>query len=97
MSAAPQDPIFFELSNKVTELSDALLSRHPRMPLLLQEIWQTLRQYPEQVTLLSEEQIAQVISGLKVQTGVEFAASATKTAGTKNLKAKIASQGANAF
>ena len=64
MSTAPQDPIFFELSNKVTELSEALLSRHPRMPLLLQEIWQTLRQYPEQVTLLSEEQIAQVISCL---------------------------------
>ncbi len=95
--SAPQDPIFFELSSKVQQLSDLILSKHPMMPTLLREIHTTLRAYPEQVTLLSEEQISQIVQGLKVQTGVEFASSITKTSGAKNLKAKIAAQGADAF
>ncbi len=93
----PQDPIFFELSSKVQQLTDLLLSKHPMMPTLLREIHTTLRTYPEQVTLLSEEQISQIVQGLKVQTGVEFAASVKAPSATKNLKNKIATLGADAF
>lgn len=85
-----------ELYDKVIELQTSLLDRHPRMPGLLREIHAALRAQPENVTLLSEDQISVVVNGLKVQTGVEFAAAATK--GTaKGIKSKIAAQGVDAF
>lgn len=93
------DQTAYLLREKVAELSAALLERHPRMPTLLREIHTTLSKYPEQVTLMREEDIAIVVSGLKVQTGVEFAISATtaKPSATANLKKKISSLGADAF
>jgi hypothetical protein len=87
----------FELKEKVAELSTLLLSKHPKMPGLLREIHTTLRAQPENVTLLSEEEIAVIVNGLKVQTGVEFAASVTKGSGQKSAVAKIKSLGADAF
>jgi len=85
-----------ELYDKVIELQTSLLDRHPRMPGLLREIHTALRAQPENVTLLSEDQISVIVNGLKVQTGVEFAAAATK--GTaKGIKSKIAAQGLDAF
>jgi len=85
-----------ELYDKVIELQTSLLDRHPRMPGLLREIHTALRAQPENVTLLSEDQISVIVNGLKVQTGVEFAAAATK--GTaKGIKSKIAAQGVDAF
>jgi hypothetical protein len=85
------------LKEKVSELSAALLERHPRMPGLLREIHTTLSKYPEQVTLMSEEDTHVVVEGLKVQTGVEFAATASKPAAAKSLAAKVAKLGADAF
>lgn len=85
-----------ELFDKISELQESLLDRHPRMPGLLREIHTALRAQPENVTLLNEDQISVIVNGLKVQTGVEFAASATKSS-TKSLKAKIAAQGVDAF
>lgn len=85
-----------ELFDKVCELQEALLDRHPRMPGLLREIHTTLRAQPENVTLLNEDQISVIVNGLKVQTGVEFAATATKSS-SKGIKAKIAAQGLDAF
>ena len=93
---APTDQTAYLLSEKVQELFAALLARHPKMPTLLREIHQTLSKYPEQVTLMSEEDIHVVVEGLKVQTGVEFAATATKSSG-KSLTAKISKLGVDAF
>jgi hypothetical protein len=79
----------FELKEKVAELSELILSKHPRMPLLLREIHTALRKQPENVTLMSEEEVAVVVAGLKVQTGVEFATAAIKdksSSTTKRLK-----------
>lgn len=87
----------FELKSKIAELQTAILDRHPRMPILLREIHTVLRAQPENVTLLSEEEIAQIVSGLKVQTGVEFAASATKSSTNKSISKKIANLGVDAF
>ena len=87
----------FELKEKVAELSTLLLAKHPRMPVLLREIHTALRAQPENVTLLSEEEISQIVAGLKVQTGMEFAASATKGTGQKSAISKIKSLGADAF
>lgn len=86
-----------QLSEKVSALSEAILSRHPTMPTLLREIHTTLRSYPEQVTLLSESEIQVIVSGLSVQTNVAFAASASKPAAAKSLTAKIKALGADAF
>ena len=90
------DTTAYLLQEKVQELSAALLARHPKMPTLLREIHQTLSKYPEQVTLMSEDDIHVVVEGLKVQTGVEFAATATKSSG-KSLTAKISKLGVDAF
>lgn len=90
-------PIGFELKSKVAELESALLDRHPRMPVLLQEIWKALRDQPENVTLMSEEDIKIVVNGLKQQTGVEFAAAAVKGSGAKTATAKIKQLGLGAF
>lgn len=94
---ATQIPEGFELKNKIAELSELLLSKHPKMPVLLREIHTTLRAQPENVTLLDESEIAVIVNGLKVQTGVEFAAAATKGSGAKSAVAKIKSLGADAF
>lgn len=85
-----------ELFDRVSQLQEALLSRHPTMPGLLRDIHTALRAQPENVTLLNEDQISVIVNGLKEQTGVVFAAAAMST-GSKGLKAKIASQGLDAF
>ena len=89
-------PTGTELFDKVSTLQEALLSRHPMMPGLLRDIHTTLRAQPENVTLLNEDQISVIVNGLKEQTGVVFA-KAAMSSGTKGLKAKIASQGLDAF
>ena len=91
-----QLPSGSELFDKVSALQEALLSRHPSMPGLLREIHSVLRSQPENVTLLNEYQISIIVNGLKEQTGVVFA-KAAMSSGTKGLKAKIASQGLDAF
>jgi len=84
-------PEGFELKEKVAQLSDMLLSKHPLMPKLLREIHTTLRQYPEQVTVLEESEICAIVNGLKVQTQTEFAATATKPAAAASLAKKLKS------
>lgn len=87
----------FELKEKVAQLADKILAKHPTMPTLLREIHTTLRQYPEQVTCLNEEEICIIISGLKVQTQTTFAESVTKPSEAKNLKAKLSKNAAGAL
>lgn len=76
----------FELHEKVAALSDAIMSRHPTMKTLLREIHSTVKQYPEQVTLLSEEEIGVIVNGLKTQTGVELVTKKTSTSKVAKLK-----------
>jgi len=86
-----------QLSEKVSALEAAILSKHPTMPTLLREIHTTLSSYPEQVTLLTEAEIKVIVSGLSTQTNVAFAASASKPAAAKSLTSKIKALGADAF
>lgn len=90
-------PLGFQLKEKVSELQETLLDKHPRMPQLLQEIWKALRDQPENVTLMTEEEIQIVVNGLKQQTGVEFAAAAVKGTAAKSAVSKIKQLGLNAF
>lgn len=95
--AVDQALIAAELKSKVAELEQSVLHKHPNMPGLLREIWMTIKKYPEQVTLLEEDDIRKVVDGLKVQTGVEFVATATKGGGSKSAIANIKKLGAAAF
>lgn len=75
----------------IISLQSALLSAHPTMPGLLQQIHRQLKQDPEVVTLLSEEEINIVIEGLKKQTNVVLVADmmkprAAKKESLKNVK-----------
>jgi hypothetical protein len=86
----------FQLHEKVATLAAAILEKHPQMPTLLRVIHTTLGKYPEQVTLLSEEEIGIIVSGLAIQTNTMFAQSATKPAAAKSLTTKLKSLGGKA-
>ena len=89
----------FEFAEKLASLQAAILNKHPTMPTLLQEIHRTLKQYPENVTLMNEDEIAIVVSGLMAQTQTSLVkatvASASKSA-TNSVKNKIAQLGLDA-
>ena len=79
----------FEIKEKFASLQEALLSAHPRMPVLLKEIHDFLDKEKHVVTLLSEEEIAIVVLGLKRQTATEITVStASKKGGVKRADGK---------
>lgn len=69
-----------EVQQTIQELQTALLSAHPEMPTLLRKIHTKLKQDPAVVTLLSEEEIAQIVTGLKHVTNTEITGTAKKPA-----------------
>lgn len=74
------------LQMKISSLQNAILSAHPTMPILLREIHTILKNDPSNVTLLSEEDIAILVSGLKQQTKTEITqASMKKKTSLKNV------------
>ena len=83
----------FELKEKVAALQAALLSAHPTMPVLLRTIHTQLRNDPELVTALSEEEIGQLVNCLKVQTRTEIVTTASKPASASSLKKQLKSAG----
>jgi hypothetical protein len=82
-----QLPEGFALKEKVASLSQLILAKHPQMPVLLQEIHTALTKQPENVLLLSEEDIAVIISGLEVQTSTSLMTAATSTSKVSLKKA----------
>lgn len=74
-----------QLKEKVADLQSKLLNAHPQMPVLLKEIHNQLRNDPELGTVLAEEDICVIVSGLKKQTQTEIATSVVKSR-TKSLK-----------
>lgn len=74
------------ISIKILELQDALLGAHPTMPTLLRDIHANLKRDPDVVTLLSQEEVAIIVSGLSKQTQTTITTSIIK--GTKGKSAK---------
>lgn len=68
----------FEVQEKLAQLEQALLANTPTMPTLLREIHRTLKNDPDIVTLLSEEDCSILVRGLKKQTATEIATTANK-------------------
>jgi hypothetical protein len=74
-----------QVSEKILSLQSALLSQHPQLPILLREIHITLKENPDCVTLLTDEEVGVIVNGLKKQTATEIATVALKSK-TKSLK-----------
>lgn len=80
--------INIEIKTKLDELQEALLSSHPTLPTLLKDIHRTLKAQPEQVTLLSEQELNLVIQGLIKQTNSNLAAATLKASKSKKVLSK---------
>ena len=74
-----------EVKEKLLRLEQALVSDTPAMPTLLRDIHRTLKADPDVVTILTEEECAILVRGLKKQTKTEIAAKAIKKAPKKAL------------
>jgi len=81
----PQD-----LQMKIASLQEAILSVHPTLPIILKEIHTILKNDPANVTLLSEEEISQIVTGLKLQTKTQITQSTLKKSSAALKKATIA-------
>lgn len=77
-----------EIHTKLLELQQALLDSTPNMPTLLRDIHRTLKGQPEQVTLMSEDELAIVVQGLQKQTSVNLAAATMKPSVSKRAALK---------
>ena len=77
-----------EIQTKLNALSEALLQAHPTIPTLLKDIHRTLKAQPEQVTLMSEQELHLVVQGLMKQTNSNLAAAAMKPVRAKKESLK---------
>ena len=75
----------FEVQEKLASLEAALLAGTPDMPVLLRDIHRSLKQDPDVVTLLSEEECSILVRGLKKQTATEIATKKIKSGGKKAM------------
>lgn len=82
-------PKYIEIQLKLADLQAALLAKNPQMPLLLRDIHSQLKQNPEVVTLLTEDEVAIVVSGLSSQTLTHLAGSTLKSAKSATAKASL--------
>ncbi len=80
-----ENPVAYQLHEAVLTLQNQLLSAHPAMPTLLQTIHRQLKADPTLCTILSEEEVGTIVSGLKRQT---MTAIATSTAKSKSKSIK---------
>ena len=86
-----------QLKEKVASLTNVILTKHPTLPSLLSQILQALQQQPEQVLLLSPEEVSQIVAGIETHKGVYIAASVSKPAAQKTGVAKIKMNAASAL
>ena len=78
VSNAPSKIDTYVLNEAIVQLNNALLTSHPSMPVLLRTIHKQLRDDPELVTILSEEELGIIVNCLKKQTNTEIVASVVK-------------------
>jgi len=75
-----------EVKEKLAQLESMLLESHPEMPSLLRDIHRNLKQDPDVVTLLSEDDCKLIVQGLKKHTSVDIATTALQKKGRKSMK-----------
>ena len=59
-----------EVRTALEKFESALLTSHPSMGTLLRQNLMVLKKYPEQVSILSDEQVARLVRGLGIEKGV---------------------------
>ena len=74
------------ISLKIAELSASILSAHPSMPTLLRDIHQNLKLDPDLVTILTPEEVSQIVKGLSLQTQTTITTSILSGSKGKSLK-----------
>lgn len=75
-----------KIKERIAQLQDAILSTHPSLPIILKDIHTLLKGDPACVTLLEEDEIAAIVSGLKKQTLTEITqATLKKKTSLKNV------------
>lgn len=79
------------IKNNIAALEAALLANNPTIPVLLTTIKRTLKNDPAIVTLLSEEEICNIVRGLERQTNTYIAQSMSKSRSTETKKLKNSS------
>ena len=75
----------YEISEAIQSLQAALLAMNPEMPLLLRKIHAQLKADPELATLLDEDEIGIIVSGLSMHTKTVIATTVAKSK-TKSIK-----------
>lgn len=75
-----------QVKEAIISLQDKLLSAHPEMPVLLRKIHQKLKEDPEIVTLLDEEEIGIIVNGLSRQTQTTISTSLATGKKGKSIK-----------
>lgn len=78
----------YQIKEKLASLEAALLEGTPNMPILLREIHRNLKNDPDVVTLLSEEECSILVRGLKKVTATTIATVAVKK-GAKKAMSKM--------
>ena len=73
------------VKEKIAELDSVIKAVHPKLPLLLREVHSILAKDASVVTLLTEEEIAVLVSGLERQTKVEITTTTLKKKAPKNV------------
>lgn len=72
-----------QLQSSILELQEALISANPGMPTMLRTIHKNLAADPAIVTLLSEDEIAIIVSGLMKHTATVIATTTKKVSSKK--------------
>lgn len=80
---------------QLAELEAALNDKQPGFKTILRDIHTKLRQDPAIVTLLSDEEIGQILAGLKQHAQVEIIAPKEKKTASKEQKARVANMTAD--
>jgi len=82
----PSDNQAYQIREKLATLDKLLEDSAPGIASLLRDIHSQLKKDPDVVTILSEEECAIIVNGLKKQTATEIATSAAKSKPKKSLK-----------
>lgn len=81
---------YMQIQEKILALQNSLLEANPMMPSLLQEIHRNLKNDPAVVTLLTEDEIAIIVSGLSKQTQTQILTTLAKpSAASKKALSKV--------
>lgn len=76
----------YQIKEKLAFLDSQLKASTPNISTLLREIHTVLKNDPDVVTLLTEEECSILVRGLKKQTNTEIATSALKSGAKKSLR-----------